>query len=118
MVLDKFKVQIHQLNPNTVVALSKFICAMITFGRGPSAEVFAKHYCLRWQKRTWVGWCWGEGATRPRSGNHNDEGSMTGGCEGLKSTRASKNMKSPGEDSGTPFTRSARAKSIENSVGR
>jgi hypothetical protein len=24
---------------------------MTTFGEGPSAEVFAKHYCLHWQKR-------------------------------------------------------------------
>jgi hypothetical protein len=47
-VLDKFKVQIHQLTPNVVVALSKFIWATTTFSGDPSTEVFAKHYCLHW----------------------------------------------------------------------
>jgi hypothetical protein len=51
-ILDKFEVQIHQLTPNVVVALSKFVWATPTFGGDPSAEVFAKHYCLHWQKRT------------------------------------------------------------------
>jgi hypothetical protein len=49
--------------------------------------------------------CWGEGSTPPRSGNHNDKGSRTGGHGGLKSDRTSKNTKSSGEDSGTPSTR-------------
>jgi hypothetical protein len=54
-VLDKFKVQIHQLTPNVVVALSKFIWATTTFSGDPSTEVFAKHYCLHWQKRAMSG---------------------------------------------------------------
>jgi hypothetical protein len=51
-VLKKFKVQLHQLTPNVVVALSKFIWATTTFGGGPSIEAFAEHYCLHWQKRS------------------------------------------------------------------
>lgn len=51
-VLEKFKVQIQQLMPNAVVALSKFVWAMTTFGGGLSTEVFTKHYCLHWQKRS------------------------------------------------------------------
>lgn len=42
---------IHQFTPNDVVALSKFVWVTTTFGGGPSAEVFVKHYCLHWQKR-------------------------------------------------------------------
>lgn len=49
-VLEKFKVQIHQLTPNVVVALSKFVWATTTIGGGPSAEVFTKHYRLHWKK--------------------------------------------------------------------
>jgi hypothetical protein len=47
-VLEKFKVQIHQLTSNTMVALSNFLWATTTFGGGPSIDVFAKHYCLHW----------------------------------------------------------------------
>lgn len=45
-VLDGSKVQIHQLTPHTMVALSKFVWASSTFNEGPSVEAFAKHYCL------------------------------------------------------------------------
>jgi hypothetical protein len=47
----KFEVQIHQLTPNVMVALVKYIWAISSYGGEPSAEVFAKKYCLRWQKR-------------------------------------------------------------------
>lgn len=40
-VLEKFKVQIHQLTPNVVVDLSKLVWVMTTFCGDPSAEVFA-----------------------------------------------------------------------------
>jgi hypothetical protein len=50
-VLEKFKVQIHQLNTNAAVDLSKFVEVITTFGGGPSTEVFVKHYCLHWQKK-------------------------------------------------------------------
>ena len=50
-VLRRFNVQIHQLTPNAVVALSKYVWATTSYGGQPSVEVFAKHYCLHWQKR-------------------------------------------------------------------
>jgi hypothetical protein len=50
-VLRKFNVQIHQLTPNAVVALSKYVWATTSYGGQPSVEVFAKYYCLHWQKR-------------------------------------------------------------------
>jgi hypothetical protein len=50
-VLCRFNVQIHQLTPNAVVALSKYVWAMTSYGGQPSVEVFAKYYCLHWQKR-------------------------------------------------------------------
>jgi hypothetical protein len=50
-VLQRFEVQVHQLTPNAVVALAKFVWAATSYGGQPSVEVFAKHYCLHWQKR-------------------------------------------------------------------
>jgi hypothetical protein len=50
-VLRRFKVQVHQLTPNAVVALAKYVWAVTSYGGQPSVEVFAKHYCLHWQKR-------------------------------------------------------------------
>jgi uncharacterized membrane protein len=50
-VLQRFKVQVHQFTPNTVVALAKYVLAITSYGGQPSVEVFAKNYCLHWQKR-------------------------------------------------------------------
>jgi hypothetical protein len=50
-VLQNFKVQVHQLTPNAVVALAKYVWATTSYGGQPSVEVFAKQYCLHWQKR-------------------------------------------------------------------
>jgi hypothetical protein len=50
-VLRRFDVQVHQLTPNAVVALAKYVWATTLYGGQPSVEVFAKHYCLHWQKR-------------------------------------------------------------------
>jgi hypothetical protein len=50
-VLQRYDVQIHQLTPNAVVALAKYVWAMTSYGGQPSVEVFAKNYCLHWQKR-------------------------------------------------------------------
>jgi hypothetical protein len=50
-VLQRFEVQVHQLTPNVVVALAKYVWAVTSYGGQPSVEVFAKHYCLHWQKR-------------------------------------------------------------------
>jgi hypothetical protein len=50
-VLRRFEVQIHQLTPNAVVALTKYVWAVASYSGQPSVEVFAKNYCLHWQKR-------------------------------------------------------------------
>jgi hypothetical protein len=50
-VLRRFEVQVHQLTPNAVVALAKYVWVTTSYGGQPSVEVFAKHYCLHWQKR-------------------------------------------------------------------
>jgi hypothetical protein len=50
-VLRRFEVQVHQLTPNAVVALAKYVWATTSYGGQPSVEVFAKHYCLHWHKR-------------------------------------------------------------------
>jgi hypothetical protein len=50
-VLRRFEVQVHQLTPNAVVALVKYVWAVTSYGGQPSLEVFAKNYCLHWQKR-------------------------------------------------------------------
>jgi hypothetical protein len=50
-VLQKYEVQIHQLTPNVVVALAKYVWAVTSYGGQPSVEVCAKNYCLYWQKR-------------------------------------------------------------------
>jgi hypothetical protein len=50
-VLRRFEVQVHQLTPNAVVALAKYAWAVTSYDGQPSVEVFAKNYCLHWQKR-------------------------------------------------------------------
>jgi hypothetical protein len=45
-VLLRFEVQIHQLTPNVVVALAKYVWAVTSYGGQPSVEVFTKNYCL------------------------------------------------------------------------
>jgi hypothetical protein len=50
-VLQRFDVQVHQLTPNVVVALAKYVWAVTSYVGQPSVEVFAKNYCLHWQKR-------------------------------------------------------------------
>jgi hypothetical protein len=50
-VLQKFEVQVHQLTPNAVVVLAKYVWATTLYGDQPSVEVFAKQYYLHWEKR-------------------------------------------------------------------
>jgi hypothetical protein len=50
-VLRRYGMQIHHLTPNAVVALAKYVWAVTSYGGQPSVEVFAKNYCLHWQKR-------------------------------------------------------------------
>jgi hypothetical protein len=47
-VLQRFEVQVHQLTPNAVVALAKYVWAVTSYGGQPSVEVFTKNYCLHW----------------------------------------------------------------------
>jgi hypothetical protein len=50
-VLRRFEVQIHQLTPNVMVAFAKYVWAISSYDGEPSVDVFAKNYCLHWQKR-------------------------------------------------------------------
>jgi hypothetical protein len=50
-VLWRFGVQVHQLTPNAVVALAKYVWAVSSYDGQPSVEVFAKNNCLHWQKK-------------------------------------------------------------------
>jgi hypothetical protein len=47
-VLRRFEVQVHQLTPNAMVALAKYVWATTSYGGQPSMEVFTKQYCLHW----------------------------------------------------------------------
>jgi hypothetical protein len=47
-VLQRYDVQIHQLTPNAVVALTMYVWAVTSYGDQPSVEVFTKNYCLHW----------------------------------------------------------------------
>jgi hypothetical protein len=48
-ILLKFQVQIHQLTPNSMVQLSKYICTVLSFRGIPSAQGFVKWYKLHYQ---------------------------------------------------------------------
>jgi hypothetical protein len=50
-VLQHFEVQLHQLMPNVMVALAKFMWVEATYGGEPSVEVFVRNYCFHWQKK-------------------------------------------------------------------
>jgi hypothetical protein len=54
-VLERFKVQLHQLMPNAMVVLAKFNWVEATYGGELSVEVFAKNYCIHWQKKVTSG---------------------------------------------------------------
>jgi hypothetical protein len=48
-ILPKFQVQIHQLTPNTIIQLLKYIWEVVSFEDVPSAEGFTKRYELHYQ---------------------------------------------------------------------
>jgi hypothetical protein len=50
-ILLKYQIQVHQLTPNAIVQLSKYIWAIMRFGGVLSAEGFAKRYNLHYQPR-------------------------------------------------------------------
>jgi hypothetical protein len=45
-ILHKFRVQLHQLMPNAIVQIGKFIWAITSCGGHPTVDVFAQHYEL------------------------------------------------------------------------
>jgi hypothetical protein len=50
-ILLKFQVQLHQLTPNVIVQLLKYIWAVVSFGGIPSADSVIKRYELHYQPR-------------------------------------------------------------------
>jgi hypothetical protein len=50
-ILLKFQVQLHQLTPNTVGQLSKYIWAVVSFRGVPSTDGFTKRYELHYQPK-------------------------------------------------------------------
>jgi hypothetical protein len=50
-ILWKFQVQLHQLTPNAIVQIRKFIWAVSSCGGYPTADVFARHYELHYQHK-------------------------------------------------------------------
>jgi hypothetical protein len=50
-VLLKFEIKIHQLTPNAMVVLAKYVSAVTLYGGEPSVEAFVKNYCLHWQEK-------------------------------------------------------------------
>jgi hypothetical protein len=50
-VLRRFDVQVHQLTPNVVVVVAKYVWAVASYGGQPSMEVFTKNYCCTGKRR-------------------------------------------------------------------
>jgi hypothetical protein len=50
-ILLKYRVQLHQLTPNAIAQLSKYFWAVLSFGREPSSDGFAKHCELHYQSK-------------------------------------------------------------------
>jgi hypothetical protein len=50
-VLHKFQVQLHQLTPNAIIQISKFIWAVTSCGGHPTADVFTHHYEQYYQNK-------------------------------------------------------------------
>jgi hypothetical protein len=50
-ILCKFHVQLHQLTPNAIVQIGKFISAVTSCGGHPTAYVFTHHYELHHQNK-------------------------------------------------------------------
>jgi hypothetical protein len=50
-ILQKFRVRLHQLMPNAIVQIRKFIWAVSSYGGRPTTDVFAMHYELHYQQK-------------------------------------------------------------------
>jgi hypothetical protein len=43
-ILHKFQVQLHQLTPNNIIQIGKFVWAVTSCGGHPTTDVFTHHY--------------------------------------------------------------------------
>jgi hypothetical protein len=50
-ILHKFQVQLHQLTPNAIIHISKFIWVVTSYRGHPTADVFTQHYELHYQNK-------------------------------------------------------------------
>jgi hypothetical protein len=50
-ILCKFQVRLHQLMPNAIVQISKFVWAVTSCGGHPIVDVLAHHYELHYQNK-------------------------------------------------------------------
>jgi hypothetical protein len=50
-ILSKFWVQLHQLTPNTIIQIGKFIWVVTSCRGHPTADVFTHHYELHYQNK-------------------------------------------------------------------
>jgi hypothetical protein len=50
-ILRKFRVQLHQLTPDVIVQISKFIWVVTSYRGRPTVDVFAHHYELHYQSK-------------------------------------------------------------------
>jgi hypothetical protein len=50
-ILLKFQLQLHQLTPNTIAHVSKYVWAVVSLGGIPSTDGFAKRYELHYQPK-------------------------------------------------------------------
>jgi hypothetical protein len=50
-ILQKFRVHLHQLTPNTIVQIGKFIWAVSSCRGYPTADLFTTHYELHYQQK-------------------------------------------------------------------
>jgi hypothetical protein len=50
-ILRKFQVQLHQLTPNAIVLISKFLWVVTSRGGHPTIDVFSHHYELHYQNK-------------------------------------------------------------------
>jgi hypothetical protein len=47
--LQKFRVQLHQLTPNAIVQIGKFIWTVSSSEGHPTTDVFTRHYQLHYE---------------------------------------------------------------------
>jgi hypothetical protein len=50
-ILRKFHIQLHQLTPNAIIQIGKFIWAVTSYGGHPTTDVVAQHYEMHYQNK-------------------------------------------------------------------